>query len=169
MQTNKDTDIEIIIRNYGLMPHPEGGFFKEIYRSAEKFETPYGMRSAATSIYYLLTGSSKSHLHKIKSDEIWHFYRGAVLRLVLFDEKSKQFKEILLSNQINVEHVCQFVVPAGIWMAAELCVDDIESYSLMGCTVSPGFDFNDFEMASYSLLEGLSEELKAMLHPFILK
>ncbi len=158
--------LENIIDKLDLLPHPEGGYFKETYRSKCTIDTIAGERNIATGIHYLLNGNEKSHLHRIKSDEMWHFYLGSPLRLVLFDEKNKGYREIILSNTIESNTHLQFVVQAGIWMAAE--VMDKSSFSLVGCTVSPGFDFTDFEMAKADLLAHLPKEIKEHLTPFIL-
>ena len=139
-----------IVEKLELVPHPEGGFFKEVYRSeelipkeglAERFPDS---RSVSTSIYYLLDGENISHFHKIKSDEIWHFYSGTTLLLHQIDSEGNSSCVRVGSNLENGE-VPQAVVMNGNWFAAE--VEDKNSYTLVGCTVAPGFDFSDFELA----------------------
>lgn len=162
-----DVQVKSIISQLELEKHPEGGYFKETYRSGEITDTAQGKRNISTAIYYLLDSESISHLHRIKSDEMWHFYIGSPLRLVILNEKTGAFREIILSNDLENNSTLQFVVPAGVWMAAE--VIDKSSFSLVGCTVSPGFDFRDFEMADDKVLDSVSEELKDKLVGFICK
>lgn len=139
-----------IIRLLGLHPHPEGGYYKEIYRSAEiinKTSLPErynGDRSISTSIYYMLAGEDFSSFHRLKSDEIWHFYTGSKIILHLLDEKTG-YKKILLGHSLASGEKHQCVIEKGIYFAAE--VADKSSFSLIGCTVAPGFDFEDFEFA----------------------
>jgi predicted cupin superfamily sugar epimerase len=138
------------IQNFGLQPHPEGGYFKETYRSKElinqdclpeKFE---GDRNISTAIYYLLERGNFSAFHRIKSDECWHFYAGETL-LVHIITTSGSYTCIKLGNRINEGEMFQYVVPAGAWFAAEPAATT--SFAFVGCTVAPGFDFEDFEMA----------------------
>ncbi len=158
-------EIENIIKQLNLSEHPEGGYFKETYRSKEEFIVSAGIRNASTGIYYLLNGNNISHLHRIKSDEMWHFYLGSPLRLIVFNDITLEYQEITLSNSLEENSFLQFVVPAGVWMAAE--VIDKSSFSLVGCTVSPGFDFTDFQMADKNLLENLESEMKSKLERYI--
>lgn len=133
-----------------LQPHPEGGYFKETYRSHELIqhnclpERFTGNRSFSTAIYYLLQQGDFSAFHKIKSDECWHFYAGSCLLIHVIETIGNYYCVKLGSDIINGE-TFQFVVPEGAWFAAEPAAN--ESFSLAGCTVSPGFDFEDFEMA----------------------
>jgi uncharacterized protein len=126
-----------------LSSHPEGGFYKETYRSAESFDGSAlpgrfgGNRNFSTAIYFLLRSTDKSHFHKIKSDELWHFYAGSSLTIF-----------ILKDDRGNCSF--QVLVPANSWFGA--MVDEPDSFVLAGCTVSPGFDFRDFEMAQRSTL-----------------
>jgi len=129
--------------------HPEGGFFKEIYRSGETVskealpERFSGRRAFSTSIYYLLKNRNISLFHRINQDEIWHFYEGAALVIHVLSEYGVYSKYILGRN-IEAGESFQIVVPAGCYFAAE--VNDKESFGLVGCTVAPGFDFEDFEL-----------------------
>ena len=142
-------DSKIIIEKLKLLPHPEGGYFKEIYRSneiiknsglPERFE---GDRNFGTSIYYLLEKEQFSTFHKLKSDETWHFYYGASLLLHIIDENGN-YKKIILRNDLTNNEVFQYTVLRNCWFAAE--VSDKKSFSLIGATVAPGFNFSDFEM-----------------------
>ena len=139
-----------IVEKLNLLPHPEGGYYKEVYRSDEQIKSESlpnrfgGNRNFCTSIYFLLEGEDKSHFHKIKSDEIWHFYSGTTIILHLIDSEGIH-KCVKVGNNIEKDEMPQGVVPYGVWFAAE--VEDKTSFALVGCTVSPGFDFNDFELA----------------------
>lgn len=141
---------EQIIQHLQLQPHPEGGFYREVYRSAGTIAAAClqplfpGERHFATSIYYLLQKGDFSAVHRIRSDEIWHFYTGGTLWLHLIDTVG-QYKCLPLGNTLTANTAFQVVMPAGVWFAAEPAPGT--AFTLAGCTVSPGFDFRDFEMA----------------------
>lgn len=141
---------KIIVEKLCLQPHPEGGYFKEVYRAEDKIEMASlpirfsGDRNFCTSIYFMLAGNDKSHFHRIKSDEIWHFYAGTALILHQI-EANGNYSRIKIGNEILSGETPQAIIPHGNWFAAE--VEDKNSYALVGCTVSPGFDFADFELA----------------------
>jgi len=143
------------IKTLNLEMHPEGGFFKEIYRSDETIprealpERFSGKRSFSTSIYFLLKNRNISLFHRIKQDEIWHFYEGTSLTIHLLSMDGVYSKDVLGRN-IEAGESFQVVVPAGYYFAAE--VNDKESFGLVGCTVAPGFDFEDFELPDRSEL-----------------
>ena len=133
-----------------LTPHPEGGCFKETYRASdiipvgtfgERFSGP---RNVATGIYYLLESGDFSAFHRIRSDEMWHFYAGGALELHILHEG--RHRVIRIGRNVHDGEALQYVVPAGAWFAATPVTG--ATYSLLGCTVSPGFDFADFEMAN---------------------
>ncbi|MBK6963466.1 MAG: cupin domain-containing protein [Bacteroidales bacterium] len=152
---------ESYISLLNLGRHPEGGWFREVYRAALQVEVPWSAekRSASTSIYFLLESGDFSSFHRIKSDEVWHFYDGNALEIFWFDETGKP-RSILLGRNPEAGELLQFAVPAGCWFAAR--VKNPGTFSLVGCTVSPGFDFSDFEMAERNELISLypeSEEL----------
>jgi uncharacterized protein len=138
-----------IIQTLGLYPHPEGGYFRETYRSQgeigpECLVDQYpAKRSFATCIYFLLTYGSFSAFHCITQDEIWHFYDGSPLHLHLITQQGN-YSKIAIGRNLDEGEVPQFVVPGGTWFAAT--VINPNGYSLVGCTVSPGFDFADFEL-----------------------
>ena len=140
----------------GLLRHPEGGYYKETYRSVDKIVAgclPFsfgGDRNISTAIYYLLEQGDFSAFHRIKSDECWHFYAGQTL-LVHVIHVSGQYQCMHLGQNLDKGEQFQFVVPAGAWFASEPAVDT--SFSLVGCTVAPGFDFNYFEMAAKAELQ----------------
>lgn len=130
-----------------LEKHPEGGFYKEVYRSDEminNYSLPdryEGNRCFSTSIYFLLEKSDFSAFHKIKSDEIWHFYQGNSVILYIIDNNGNMLLEKLGNNPDNGEKL-QITISKNSWFAAH--INNKKSFSLVGCTVSPGFDFNDF-------------------------
>lgn len=131
-----------------LLPHPEGGFYRETYRSVqthqtENLEFPH-KRSWSTSIYYLLEKGDFSAFHKIKSDELWHFYAGESLYVYVI-HASGRLEIIKLGNKPEKGEVFQAVVPAECWFASR--PSNESTFSLVGCTVAPGFHFEDFEMA----------------------
>ena len=133
-----------------LKPHPEGGFYKESYRSAGTISSSClpsdfsGDRSFSTAIYFLLQAGDFSAFHKIKSDECWHFYEGETL-LVHILQQNGFYNCIKLGRKLLDGERLQYVVPAGAWFASEPANSSF--FSLVGCTVAPGFDFADFEMA----------------------
>jgi uncharacterized protein len=137
------------IEHLQLQAHPEGGFYKETYRAAEQIPKEGlparfpAARHHATSIYFLLRAQDRSYFHRIKSDELWHYHAGSSLTIyVLHNGKCK---EHILGSDIDQGQSLQVVVPANCWFGAR--VNDANGYVLSGCTVAPGFDFADFEMA----------------------
>jgi len=149
------TEAEKISNKLQMQPHPEGGYFKETYRSkgiinksnlGNEFS---GKRNYSTAIYFLLPSGTFSAFHKIKQDEIWHFYKGSPIKLHIISEKG-DYTNIIIGNNLEYSQSPQFIVKANDWFAAEVIEDD--TYSLLGCTVSPGFDFNDFELAERATL-----------------
>ncbi len=143
------------IRQLHLQPHPEGGYYAETYRSPEEIAAAHlpgryaGNRSFATAIYFLVKGGSFSSLHRIQSDELWHFYAGSRLTVYSIDPEGN-LAEILLGSDAGAGETFQGVVPAGCWFGSK--VPDADGYALVGCTVAPGFDFADFELADRQAL-----------------
>jgi predicted cupin superfamily sugar epimerase len=140
---------EYWIDNLNLKAHPEGGYYKETYRSTETIPTlglPSRFNAAknfSTAIYFLLRSQDKSLFHRIKSDELWHYHYGSTLHIyILHETKVSEFK---LGNNIEAGESLQVVIPANHWFGAKLVMSN--TYSLSSCTVAPGFDFKDFEMA----------------------
>jgi len=142
--------INQLITHLNLLPHPEGGYFAETYRSKEVIEQRNlpnrfkGDRNFSTAIYFLLPAGEFSAFHRIESDEVWHFYEGSPL-LVYVINLQGEMHVIHLGCHIEKGEVFQAVVPAGSWFASKPATTD--GYSLVGCTVAPGFDFAGFEMA----------------------
>lgn len=148
-------DATFIIKLLSLSPHPEGGYFRETYRSPEEVPAPAldaryrETRSISTAIYFLLTGDTFSSFHRLHSDEIWHFYAGDPVRLHLIYPDGRHI-EILVGSDLSVGEIPQAVIPSGTWFAAK--VENPAGYTLIGCTVAPGFDFADFELADRTAL-----------------
>lgn len=144
------------IEKLNLEKHPEGGWFKEIYRSEDiipghALSTDFkDSRNYSTSIYYLLEGDDFSSFHRIHSDEIWHYYAGFSPVEIISIEQGKINRQ-LLGNYPDENQQLQVIVPKNTWFAAQLV--NQKGYALAGCTVSPGFHFDDFEMADEKLLE----------------
>lgn len=137
------------IDHLALLSHPEGGYFKETYRSANSF-LPDGFtqpRSYATSIYFLLEENNVSHFHRIQSDELWYYHAGASLTVYVIHQNG-HLEKIKIGPHIDQGEVLQATVPANT-IFGSTCEGD---YSLVGCMVSPGFDFNDFELFTTSNL-----------------
>jgi len=157
---------EQIIRSLDLKPHPEGGFFRETYRSegvieSDNLNSNYtGDRNYSTCIYFLLTSDVFSAFHRINQDEIWHFYDGSPLHLHLISGDGVYSKTVIGRDIIRGE-VPQFVVPGGSWFAATVINRD--DYSLIGCTVAPGFDFRDFELPAREELISLFPQYKIII------
>lgn len=155
-----------IIENLELAPHPEGGYFRETYRSPGEIEQENlganfeGKRNFSTCIYFLLTSNDFSSFHRIKQDEIWHFYDGSAILLHVISP-SGDYAKHLIGRDLEQGETPQHVVPAGCWFAAE--VMEKNAYSLVGCTVSPGFDFRDFEMKSRQELVSLFPDREAII------
>jgi len=127
-----------VIARLGLEPHPEGGHFRETWRAAAN----PGERSPGTAIYYLLAAGERSHWHRVDADEIWHFYAGASLSLSIAGDGERSGQHIL-GPDIAAGQAPQVIVPAGHWQSAE----SRGGWTLVGCTVSPGFEFAGFELA----------------------
>jgi uncharacterized protein len=154
------------ISRLNLSTHIEGGAFREIYRSPVMVPRPAlplsfsGDRSFCTSIYFLLKRNQFSAFHKIKSDEIWHFYYGDAL-IVYEIDVTGQLLVHKLGNDPDKGESFQCVISAGNWFAARLAPGG--DYALVGCTVSPGFDFADFELATQNELLRLFPEHEEMI------
>ncbi|WP_303316139.1 cupin domain-containing protein [Flavivirga abyssicola] len=161
--------IQKIVDQLELQPHPEGGYFKETYRSngvinEDNLGSDFsGHRNYTTSIYFLLTSESFSAFHRIKQDEIWHFYKGSPIKLHMISDDGI-YSNVIIGNDIEKEQFPQFVVNAKDWFAAE--VIDKNTYALVGCTVSPGFDFKDFELPERDTLISKFPEHKNIITAF---
>jgi predicted cupin superfamily sugar epimerase len=133
-----DPDVAAVIDRLGLVPHPEGGWYGETWRH----DDGRGGRGAGTAIYYLLAAGQRSHWHRVDAAEIWHHYAGAPLRLRVH-EGDGPTAAVVLGDDLAAGEVPQAIVPAGAWQAAE----SAGRWTLVGCTVSPAFTFDGFELA----------------------
>jgi predicted cupin superfamily sugar epimerase len=141
----KNITIEELIKLYAMKPHPEGGFYRETYRS----RAAAGGRNLCTAIYFLLPAGAKSRLHRLGSDEIWHFYLGGPITIAqLFPDGREE--RVALGPDPKAGQVQQHAVPAGCWFGAYPAPGT--KYALVGCTVAPGFDFDDFEIGGRAAL-----------------
>ncbi|MGE0151082.1 MAG: cupin domain-containing protein [Reyranellaceae bacterium] len=131
-------DAAAIIAALGLEKHPEGGWYREIHRA----RAAPGRRAAVTSIYYLLQAGERSHWHRVDAEEIWHFHAGAPLELCLSADGIASAAHVL-GVDLAAGQRPQLVVPAGTWQSARA----LGGFSLIGCTVAPGFEFAGFELA----------------------
>ncbi len=151
--SSANSAVNQLIRQFDLRPHPEGGYYRETYRCEERVQRLQAgrERSASTAIYYLLSGDAYSAWHRIRSDELWHFYAGCPLDVHVLDDGG-QLRTLRLGNALEEpDAVFQAVVPARCWFAAERI--DRQSYAFVGCTVAPGFEFSEFELADAAQLQ----------------
>jgi uncharacterized protein len=169
-------DADYWIERLQLRPHPEGGYFRETYRADGKIKgedlvPPYPSdRAFSTAIYFLLKGHEVSKFHRLRSDEVWHYYYGSSLALYVIDPEGRLKKHILGPDAEKGE-TFQVIVRSGLWFGAKVSpersfpsvpseaglsaverVNDADSYTLIGCTLAPGFDFEDFELARREVL-----------------
>jgi predicted cupin superfamily sugar epimerase len=177
----KEEEAAYWIQRLNLSKHPEGGYYRETYRDDRiieldiqkrkeqenkdgkfKSSSSTSARSISSTIYYLLDGGQISALHRLRSaDEIWHFYAGSSLTIYILEEGSKKLGEFRLGNNIQDGDMFQLIVRRGSWFGAT--VNDPSSYSLVGCTVSPAFDFEDFELGQRENLVEMYPEYKLII------
>jgi uncharacterized protein len=163
--------VEEIVEALNLQVHPEGGYFSEVYRSAGKLpETTFpdqfsGERNVCTSIYFLLPSHHRSLFHRIKSDELWFFHEGSSLSIYIIE--NNKCRVLTLGSQARDGERYQLVVPANCWFGA--VVNTPGTYTLCSCTVAPGFDFDDFEIAERTQLldeyPHLQKEIMLLTNP----
>ncbi len=155
-----------IINYFNLQEHPEGGYFKETYRSEGEILSKHlddnfdGNRNYCTSIYFLLTSDKFSAFHKISQDEIWHFYTGMTLKLHMISPHG-EYSFVMIGNNYTSGETPQYTVPAHYYFGAEVLKKD--SFSFVGCTVSPGFDFKDFVLPTFAELSKEFPEHSAVI------
>jgi uncharacterized protein len=142
-----DVEVAELIEALALRPHPEGGFFAETYRSARKAVD----RSLSTAIYFLLTAANPSRMHRVASDEIWHFYSGDPLEMLQLHPDGSS-AVVAIGTDIALGQRPQVIVPAGVWQGVRVVAGG--RFALVGATVTPGFDFADFELAGRDALTG---------------
>jgi len=131
-----------IVRLLDLAPHPEGGFYRETFRDGAAVDG----RAVSTAIYYLLPAGQVSAWHRVDAAELWHFYAGAPLELALFEQRRRTLHR--LGVDLAVGERPQAIVPAGVWQSAK----SLGPWTLVGCTVAPGFEFSRFEIAAPGLI-----------------
>jgi len=129
-----------VIRRLDLKPHPEGGHFRETFRDPHQVS---GGRAASTAIYYLLARGERSHWHRVDAAEVWHWYKGAPLALEIAVSEFAATERLILGADLANGERPQAIVPMHAWQAAQSLGD----WSLVGCTVAPGFEFAGFELA----------------------
>ena len=130
-----------IIRLLDLKPHPEGGHFRETFRDPRSVD---GVRAASTAIYFLLARGERSHWHRVDAVEVWHYYAGAPIELEIAADAKGPVERLTLGPDIAAGERPQAIVPVHAWQAAR----SLGEWTLVGCTVAPGFDFAAFEMAA---------------------
>ena len=150
-----------IIEQYQLMPHPEGGYYKEVYRSKMRVSTNRGEQSALTSILYLLRDKEVSAFHRLSSPEIWYHHEGEAIQLYVIDEKGFMHEYELSKEPTGTPQV---TVEPGCWFAAR--IKNGNGYTLLGCAVAPGFEFSNFEMGDKKELIKNYPELYQLINQF---
>lgn len=154
------------IEKLNLSRHPEGGYFRQTFRAKDLLtgallpERFSGSRAVATAIYYLLPGDEVSRFHRLKSDEIWHFHTGSALTMYVID-RAGLLAQKKLGSVFEKGEAFQVVIEAGVWFGAT--VDEPSSYSLVGCTVSPGFEYEDFELGDRNRLLDLYPQYRSLI------
>lgn len=161
-------DAQYWIDKLNLQEHPEGGYFSETYRSDEildRSDLPDRYNSTrvfGTSIYFLLTTKSVSNFHRLTSDEIWHFHYGQAAKIHFIDQQGGHSEHLIGCDHEQGEKL-QVVIPKGTWFAAEVIKGD---YILVGCTVAPGFEFEDFELADQAELSSVYPQHQTLIERF---
>ncbi|MEQ8469772.1 MAG: cupin domain-containing protein [Marinoscillum sp.] len=157
------------IDQLNLEAHPEGGYYKEVYRNPGNIQIMEegGTRNLATSIYFLLKHKDKSHFHQLKSDELWYFHKGqpAVVHIL----EAGGYRREILGSDISKGHSLQVVIPRESIFAAEVLDSAGDDYTLMGCMVNPGFDFKDFRMVEAEELHTKFPEHQTLIEKFAIK
>ena len=158
--------VKKLIKQFEMQPHPEGGWYKQTYKSNEQVAAAAlpgrfgGDRSFSTAIYFLLEKGNFSAFHRIKSDECWHFYAGDPL-LIYIIEQTGELKVISLGSDHESGQSFQYVVPANCWFASRPAPES--EYCFVGCTVSPGFEFDDLELADATVLSTIYPQHKHII------
>ncbi len=158
------------IATYHMEPHPEGGYYAQTYQAAESIPHAAlpdrfgGDRPYSTAIYFLLENHNRSALHRIQSDEVWHFYAGGPLMVYVIEPGSGTLSTIRLGTNPDRGEVFQAVVSAGCWFGAKpVGMPGEPPFSLVGCTVAPAFDFAEFELANQASMLALFPQHKAVI------
>jgi len=167
---NKMNTAEYWINKLDLIRHPEGGYYKQTYKADELIPLdalPHRFtfdHSYSTCIYYLLNKTDFSAFHRISQDELWHFYYGSPITIHIIDPADNYYYSEKVGINPEKDEFPQSIVKAGYWFAAE--VNDKNSFSLLGCTVSPGFEFEDFELADRKKLIKIYPQHKNLISKF---
>ena len=158
-----ETNATDLILKLGLKPHPEGGHYRETYRSGVDVGVSGGQnRQSGTAIYFLLHEKERSMFHRLLSDELWFFHEGSPVEVTCIE--SGTVRTVILGNDFGKGNVYQCVIPANTWFAAR--VQGESGFGLVSCVVTPGFDFADFEMAEREALLKLFPHLEAVIMEF---
>ena len=158
-----------IIATLKMTPHPEGGFYSETYRCRESVNLDrQGQRSLGTSIYFLLSRGDISHFHRLSSDEIWHFHQGDSITVVMI-KPNGSIEKAVVGPVGSGDARPQVIIPKGTWFGAIHEGEPVQGYTLVGCAVTPGFDFSDFEMATRTILLAEFSGLSFQTTDWILK
>lgn len=160
MNTETQKNFDELVKTLDLIPHPEGGFYRETYRSEEM----KGKRNLMSCIYFLLSSNDVSHFHRIKSDEMWFFHGGSPLIVHVLDAFGHH--EYVLGNDLPKGILPQFLVPKNTIFGSTVLENN--SYSLVSCVVSPGFDFSDFELFKQDELMEIYPESKSIIEKLAL-
>lgn len=152
-------DVEHLIATLDLIAHPEGGYYRETYRSTSIITATGSERSALTNVYFLLTGDTFSAWHRIDADETWHFYRGTGIVISIIDRDGN-----LEERPLGPDGPWQTTVPAGLYFAA--WVPNTAGYAFVGCSVAPGFEFSTFELPSREALANRYPEHRPVIARF---
>lgn len=154
------------IHHLRLEPHPEGGYFREVYRNPDTLQLlAAGTRHLATSIYFLLAGEQKSHFHQLESDELWYFHTGSAVTVHIFEDN--RYRQEQLGLRMDEGESPQVFLPRKSIFAAE--VNDRDSFALMSCMVNPGFDFKDFRLLEREELEARFPNHRDLIRSFTLE
>ncbi len=154
-----------LIATLNMLPHPEGGYYVETFRHPQTLTLPdERVRNLGTTIYFLLQNDDRSHFHRLSSDETWFFHAGETIELLMLVKgKLETYK---IGSLVTEGEFPQFLVPANTWFAAH--IPGKKGYALVSCTVTPGFDFEDFELASAKILESEGFDLAEIPAGFML-
>lgn len=146
--TTSESNLRKIIEQLKMSPHPEGGYFVETWRARDICDVPgHGVRNLGTGIYFLMPHGQMSRFHRLRADELWHFYQGDPITVVTLSAEHGLQRNLV--GPLGLDHALpQLIIPEGTWFGALHETPPTHGYTLVGCTVSPGFDFKDFELAT---------------------
>lgn len=165
--TREKLSSQDVISLLNLEPLPgEGGFFHQTYKSSTRLDIPdIGNRAVSTAIYYLMTQKEFSALHRLKHDEVFHFYRGTPVEMLQIYPDG-QYKIFILGNDVARQHMPQVIVPSGVWQGLRLLHSDRDDWALLGTTVAPGFEFADFELGDRASIADRFPDIRKLIEKF---